>query len=852
MNTSFQPWMLGIFAVLGGAVLASDTPARPSPPNETIRSAVERHSSASLRPFDEPDAAAELAWRKRQGPGPDFNTAAAYRRAREHMDAMPRYSSRLGVEIERRAPATVAGVAAFATKRLLGTWETLGPGNIGGRTRALLIHPENHDIMYTAGVSGGVWKTTDRGNRWFPLADEIANIAVNSMAMHPDDPETLFIGTGEGYFREEVRGTWLPLRGAGIFVTRDGGASWALLESTTGEDFHWVNDLVVSSKDPDVIYAATRTGVHVSSDGGASWEHDLVSNRKGGCLDLAVRDTQARDWVFASCGTLDQATVYRRKMASGTSWEPVLSQPGMGRTTLAIAPSSQNVIYALSASNDPGPNGLYEQGLFAVFRSGSGGDAGSWEVRVDNSDPNKLNTLLLTNPVAASYRDCGWASSDYWIPMGWYCNVIAVDPTNPNIVWAAGVDLFRSDNGGRDWGLASYWWASGIDSSFAHADQHAIVFHPDFDGVANTRMYAAGDGGIFSTDNPYATVATAENEICDPWYSQVRFRDHNTNLGITQFYHGVPFPGGDAYIGGTQDNGTLIGLDAWGSDGWQHVLGGDGGYNAVDPTSPNIVYAESQRFGFAKSTDGGQSFSDADSGVNDGGFLFITPFTMDPNEPQRLWTGGHRLWRTDNAAESWEAASVYPLGPGQVSALAVSPHNSQEVVVGTSDGDIYRSQAAIYTTGVSRWGSSRPRDGFVTSLAVDPSSQEVIYATYAGFGGAHVWRSEDFGETWEPLDGSGASALPDIPAHSVVVDPTDANRIYLGTDLGVFTSTDRGRTWAVENTGFANAVTEWLALGNGPDDSTRLFAFTHGRGAWRVDLAPAMAAPRRPGGRVTP
>jgi len=852
MRTSFQPCLAAVAAVVGTSALAAEPPATPAPPNETIRSAIERHASASRRPFDEPDAAAELAWRKRQGPGPDFDAAAAYRRARTHMDAMPRFSSRLGAELERRAPATVAGMSAFVTKRLLGTWETLGPGNIGGRTRTLLIHPENHDIMYTAGVSGGVWKTTDGGNRWFALADEIANIAVNSMAMRPDDPDTLYIGTGEGYFREEVRGTWLPLRGAGIFVTRDGGASWALLESTTGEDFHWVNDLVVSSKDPDVIYAATRTGVHVSPDGGATWEHDLVANRKGGCLDLAVRDTQARDWVFASCGTLDQATVYRRKMAGGTSWEPVLSQPGMGRTTLAIAPSSQNVIYALSASNDPGPNGLYEQGLFAVFRSGSGGDPGSWEVRVDNNDPNKLNTLLLTNPVAASYRDCGWASSDYWIPMGWYCNVIAVDPTNPNIVWAAGVDLFRSDNGGRDWGLASYWWASGIDSSFAHADQHAIVFHPDFDGVANTRMYAAGDGGIFSTDNPYATVATADNEICDPWFSEVRFRDHNTNLGITQFYHGAPFPGGDAYIGGTQDNGTLIGLDAWGSDGWQHVLGGDGGYNAVDPTSPNIVYAESQRFGFAKSTDGGQSFADADSGVNDGGFLFITPFTMDPNEPQRLWTGGHRLWRTDDAAESWQAASVYPLGPGQVSALTVSPHNSQDMVVGTSDGDIYRSRAAIYTTGASRWGSSRPREGFVTSLAFDPSSQEVIYATYAGFGGAHVWRSEDLGESWESLDGSGPSALPDIPVHSVVVDPTDPDRIYLGTDLGVFTSIDRGRHWAVENTGFANAVTEWLVLGDGPDGSSRLFAFTHGRGAWRVDLAPAMAAPRRPGGRVTP
>ena len=127
-----------------------------------------------------------------------------------------------------------------------------------------------------------------------------------------------------------------------------------------------------------------------------------------------------------------------------------------------------------------------------------------------------------------------------------------------------------------------------------------------------------------------------------------------------------------------------------------------------------------------------------------------------------------------------------------------------------------------------------------------------MYATYANFGGRHVWRSEDAGATWHPLDGDGDASLPDIPVHSLVVDPDNRRRIYVGTDLGVFVSRDRGATWMVENTGFANAVTEWLALGDGPDDRPRLLAFTHGRGAWRVDLAPAVEAPRNAAGRVAP
>jgi len=853
MRTTLTRSLVVFVAALSGAAIAKPEQASaPRPPNETLRRAIERQAAATARPYEDPGAAAELYWRKRQGPSPDFDVAAAYRLARQHVDLMPRYSTRLGSEITQDPRPSIFAPVSVALKRLLGVWQPLGPGNIGGRTRVLLIHPEHPEIMYSGGVSGGVWKTTNSGQSWIPLADEIANIAVNSMAMRPDDPDTLYVGTGEGFFREEVRGTWLPLRGGGIFTSSDGGLIWERLASTDNEDFNWVNDLIVSNKDPDRIYAATRTGVHISSDGGATWEHSLETTQKGGCLDLALRDDLSNDWLFASCGTIEQATVYRRKISNGTSWEPVLSPPGMGRTTLAIAPSRQNTIYALAASNVPGPNGLFEQALYAVFRSTSGGAAGSWETRVDNSDPNKMNTLLLTNPVTSSYTDCGWASYDSWIPMGWYCNVIAVDPVDPNIVWAAGVDLFRSDNGGRDWGVASYWWAAGQDPSYAHADQHAIVFHPDFDGVDNTTMFTTGDGGVFSTDNPYDQVATTIDGLCDPSRSRVYFRDYNHHMGITQFYHGTPFPGGERYIAGAQDNGTVIGVDVLGHDGWRYVFDGDGGYTAVDPSSPNVVYAESQRFGFGKSTDSGRTFVYAVNGISDAGFLFITPFTMDLNEPQRLWTGGFRLWRTDNGAEHWTPASRSPVGPGQISAIAVAPGNSQRVIAGSTEGDVYQTETGLWETGTSIWDSTRPRDGFVSSLAFEPGAQDVVYATYAGFGGRHVWRSEDYGQTWEALDGSGSSALPDIPVHSLVVDPGNPNRLYLGTDLGVFTSADRGRTWMVENTGFANVVTEWLAMGDGPDGHPRLFAFTHGRGAWRVDLSPTHDAPRKPGGRVSP
>ncbi len=835
-----------------GIASAIDSPTAAQTGRPEILEVVDRHDSGDRA--DEPGGAAEYYLLKRRGPTPDHDRIQALQAARRHIDRMPTHS----ITLQSFAAAILAGFWSgtpnWPALRTLGGWEPLGPGNIGGRTRSLIIHPTNPDIMYTGGVSGGVWKTTDGGQIWWPLADLISNIAINSMAMDPSDPDTLYAGTGEGYFREEVRGTWLPLRGAGIYKTTNGGASWQLLQATDNEDFHWVNDLVTSPNHPARVYAATRTGVWLSDNRGADWARLLESEENGGCLDLALVTDLPNDRLFAACGTLGQATVYRRVMTDSGVWQPILSEPGMGRTTLAIAPSSRNIVYALSASNLSGPSGNYEQGLHALYRSDLNGDPGSWQVQVDNTDPIKLHTLLLTNPAAASYLDCGWSNENRWINMGWYANVVAVDPIDPDVVWAAGVDLFRSDDGGRSWGLASYWWMDRDDPQFVHADQHAIVFHPDYDGAGNRTLYAANDGGIFITLDSSSPVARGPDAICDPGESQMPWGSLNHNLGITQFYHGAVFPGAQRFIGGTQDNGTLLLTEGAGHDDWLHVIGGDGGYVAINPVDPSIVYGESQRANIRKSTDGGLHFSGVSAGIpaSTEEFLFITPFVMDPNEPRRLWMGGHRLWRTDNSAGFWRAASQTLSSTGWVSALAVHPSTSDTVVVGTSEGFIHISHDATASDQSTAWPSVRPRGGFVSWIAFDPQDPETLYATYAGFGGEHVWRSRDGGEAWQALTGSGTARLPDIPVHSLVVDPGDSRLLYIGTDLGVFTSVNGGATWAVENTGFANAVTEALTLARDDDDRPWLFAFTHGRGAWRVPLLAVPPAPRAGGRRVTP
>jgi photosystem II stability/assembly factor-like uncharacterized protein len=842
MTNSRRAWGAGIAAVIGVLVLTLS------------RAGLEPRIGAELEPrFDQPDAAAQYERARRLPADPTVGTIALYERAERQLERLVRFSSAIGRSLPAaQSPATVwlsgtrvVSLNQNAPLNVLDAWTPLGPGNIGGRTRVLRFHPTRTDTLFAAGVSGGMWRSDDSGASWRPIGDGLTNIAVNSLAIDPRQPAVMFAGTGEGYFREEIRGTGLPLRGGGIFVTRDGGSRWQRLASTATPDFYWVNDLEFGVADSRRLYAATRTGVWRSVDAGESWTPLLTTGVRGGCLDLALRPDRTEDVLFASCGSYEQATIYRFPRASATAEvEVVLSESGQGRTSLAIAPSNPDVIYAMAASNEPGPNGTYRQALLAVYRSERGGGAGTWEARVTNASTPKLNTLLLTNASAAMVEECGSRTAkDDFVNMGWYVNVIAVDPRDPNRVWAAGVDWFRSDDGGRNWGLVST--GASNRPAYTHVDQHVITFHPGYDGSGNQIVLVGNDGGVFRSANARGRAVLGDRATCDPSQLGVTWESLNHGYGVTQFYHGTVFPDGARYLAGAQDNGTILGSDDAGPEGWRTIYGGDGGPSAVDPTNTQTLYAQFQWASLGKSTNGGASFQTRTQGLDpprtdtlgpDANYLFVTPLAMDATNPLRLWLGGEFVYRS-MAAEQWSKASELLPNGGVTSAIAISPTNGARLLIATHKGDVLRTQNALASTASQiQWQSARPRDGWVTSVAFDPRNNDIVYATYGNFGDAHVFRSSNGGQSWQSIDGSGAAALPDIPVHSIVVDPDDTSRLYLGTDLGVFVSLDGGGQWLAEETGFGPAVTEWLTLMRDTSGRKLLFAFTHGRGAWRVEL----------------
>ncbi|MBO1319593.1 BACON domain-containing protein [Acanthopleuribacter pedis] len=768
-------------------------------------------ANKKAKPYDKPDEAAAFFKSKRIPEGETRSYGNLWFEAKAQSENLPLYSSRLGREMGRDEVVR-SGVAS---------WESLGPGNIGGRTRAMVINPDNPDHMVSGGVAGGMWVTMNGGESWTATGDNLASIAVCSMAMDRNDPMTILAGTGEGFFSGGA------VRGGGIFKSTDGGMTWVRLDATTGEDFFYVQDIVASVVQADTFYAATRTGIFRSADGGDTWTLMVSAAAFNGAMDLEIRtDQTTNDVLFATIGTLTQSVLVRNDDAAGEGvFNIVYTEANMARSSVSVAPSNQDIVYLLMSTSTGQPiSSAFTHGLLGIMRSEDGGD--TWADVHRTELPLEGADLILTN--SPSFVCFGGTSIS---SQGFYDQFIRVDPIDPDIVWTGGIDTFRSDDGGRTWGIGSLWWLNPTFPEYTHADLHNVFYHPDYNGTTNRKMYVVGDGGIYSTEDARAPVApvtaanvcSSNNEIGMVWKSL------NNNYGVTQFYHGLPFPSGTAYFGGTQDNGTLLSSDRAGAEAWIEIFGGDGGYVAYDPTNTFTMYVATTGISIRKSIDGGLNFAGATSGIADQG-LFINPYLMDPNDPNRLWTGGTFPWRTDDAAGNWVQA-----GPSfgiNHSAWAVAPGNSDLVLAGTTLGIIRRTTEGTTATADTNWGASWPVRGNVSSVAFDPQDTNIAYATYSTFGIGHVWRSTDSGQSWTNID----NGLPDIPVHSVAVHPADSNRIYIGTDLGVYVSTNSGMSWSAENTGYANVVTEWLQF---IEDDCRviLYAFTHGRGAWRLPLS---------------
>jgi photosystem II stability/assembly factor-like uncharacterized protein len=679
-----------------------------------------------------------------------------------------------------------------ATTGTLG-WQNAGPFNIGGRVTGLAVAPGGATV-YLASANGGVFKSTNAGANWAPIFDDHAVYSIGAVALEPGSSSVLYVGTGE------ANGAVDSYDGGGLFRTPDGGATWQFLGL---EATRRIARVAIDPSNPDRIFVAAmgtqfstgpERGLYRSIDRGGAWQKVLSLNDSTGACDVVIHPAHP-ETLYAATWERVRRSTYRRAFGpgcgiwrsadGGDTWTRLqngLPAPSdsVGRIGLAIAPSRPTTVYAqIIGGAVLGYNG---RGLYRTTNGGA-----TWQ-----------------------RRDGGATFINMFGGFGWYFGDCAVDPADPNRVYAMGVTIKRSTTGGQTW--------TDLTSG-THVDQHAIWIDP-----ANPqRVYLGNDGGFYSS-----------NDGGSSWTKSV-------DLPITQFYAGSVDPANpNRLLGGTQDNNTL--LTAGPPDQWTPILGGDGFQCLVHPDDPQVVFAEWQfccsRTGLRRSTDGGETFLQPFGIDTNDRFNWSTPIVMHPANPNILLLGSQRVYKsTDNGVEyaiTSEDLTSNPIAGlvyGTTTTLDISAADASLYYAGTDDGRVWRSDDA---------GSSWIRIDaglpvrWVTRVTADRFDAQVVYVTLSGFQRdeheAHVYRSANRGATWTAI----AANLPDVPANDVLVDAADPQTLFLATDVGVYATRNGGASWFPLGSGMPVQTVFDLTL-HAP--SRTLVAATHGRGQWKLDVS---------------
>ncbi len=632
-----------------------------------------------------------------------------------------------------------------------------------GRVTALTVNPRNANVVYLGADNGGVWKTSDGGVTWTPLTDTQPSLAISSLALDPSNPDVVYAGTDEG----------------GILKSSDGGAAWTNL--ATGFVLVHIASLAVHPKNGQILLAAVDGGISRSANGGTTWTGVLGTRASTG--NSVLFDPTNENVAYAALANPnDPANGIYKSTDAGQTWNKIggasLPSTNISTVRLAISPSSSNTLYASVAAQDGTLNGF--------FVSSDGG----------------LNWLKRATTTDYCDGSCFFSR-----------HVLGVHPTNPNIIYAGGLDLYVSPDGGASWTDISGGGSNGVH---IHVDQQAVAF-----AAGGTKLYVGNDGGVYSTSD---VGSTSPN-----WTSL------NSTLAITQFYPGLSIHPSDPNIGfgGTQDTGTqkYSGSLAW---TWIGECG-DGGWTAIDPSNPSTVYKNCITGGPVwKSTSGGDAgtWTRAQNGISASDlFFFAAPLVIDPSNPQTVYLGARRLYQTTNGAASWTVVSP---DLGGVRATAVAPSDSNTVYISA-----FRRLMVTKNAGAgagATWndiGAGLP--DFGTQIAVDPTNALVAYVTFADRSSPAktVFKTTNGGTSWTNISGN----LSSIPVNDIVIDPDIPNTLYVGTDIGVFRSTDGGATWSTLVTGLPRTIVTGLRLHR---PSRILRASTYGRSMW--DLAVPLTA----------
>jgi hypothetical protein len=775
MNAHFplipaRKWKLATVVATLAIMLPAGTPAQ---------QAVSQASYLDLKDqgenFYEIKAAFEAFWE-----GKEVQKGAGYKPFRRWLHQMEPRVYPTGKMPHSTEPWNVPRVYSQpAANQVEDVWESLGPvsrppagphayaGGVG-RINKVRVDPTNSSTYFACAPGGGIWKSTNAGGNWdllFPdETDEIPIIGFTDIAIDPNNTDIMYAAAGD----DDGGDTY----GLGILKTTDGGDNWSISYNPEGEGNFTVGRILMSPNNSNLIVAAARYGMLVSTDAGDHWNYGAGTNGTR-FRDVEFHPTNP-DIVYGSSNT-----GFFRSTNGGQSWTEVGLPPtaaNMNRNCIAVTAGAPDRVYMMASDS--------EGSKFLGFYSSQ--DAGvTWTTVSDENTSNMLG-----------YSTTGSDDSG----QGWYDLCIEAHPTQPDVVMIAGVNLWKSTDGGNSWVCSSHWTgADGIAE--VHADIHGLTFE------GNTFIVAC-DGGVYTSSDVGVT-----------------YSDITNGMSISQMYQiGVGQDQAGQVGAGLQDNGTIL-LD---NGDWEDMRGADGFEVYVSQNSDydggRLFYGSYQLGSFYR-IDSNNNFTDIAGGGGEGANAqgnWETPFIKDPDNDAVLYLGKDGVFKSTDFGNSW--SSLGGPGAGNLDNIAVAWTNNDRMYIS--------KEGSLWTTanGGDNWSEvSGLPNAYITDIQIDPATAERVFVSVSSYLGDKVFVSDDAGGSWTAM----SNGLPNVPVHCLAYNIGTTDEIYAGTDIGVFAWNGIG--WDDFNIGLPNVEVFDLEI---QETQNTLYAGTYGRGMWKADIGP--------------
>ncbi len=690
--------------------------------------------------------------------------------------------------------------------QLNGTWLPEGPYNVApgnelsnygiGRINCIAYHPNLPGTYWVGVAQGGVWKTTDNGLTWSPLTDNLPILRISDIAVNPNNPDEIYIAVGDSEYIDfslKLNGRKRNTHyGLGVYKTTDGGLNWqatGLSFSLNSLDASLTRKIIIHPTQNNKLVAATSNGLYYSNNSGATWTQALDSL----CWDL-IEDPASPNTLYLATGYLANSNAgYASIMKStdfGVTWVQLNTGiPPTGvvqRIKLCMAPTNSNIIYALAVDMSRGMHALYKTT-----------DAGAnWGIQ--------FNTFNLCD----FYDGTGSGGQ------GTYDLVLMVSPTDENKVYAGGINIWGSVDGGTTFEPVTNKYVSTAPD--IHVDQHFLTYNP-----ITQNVFICNDGGIYRAPVLFNTTLT-NLQNGDPF--PTTWTNISAGLHVTSFYRvSSDKANTNRMIAGAQDNSTYY----FDNGNWDNLYGGDGMDNYLDGSGNYICSAQ---FGSFYSSLSFSQFQIANA-------EWTAPVIYNDNTSE-LYFGGADVFSSVDFGATTNQISDFALLTGNFSEPPITSIAANGTTLYVTKRPVYQNATNAYCYVSNDLGvnwtditAGLPDSLYFTSIEVNPVNPLEAWITVAGFeAGLKIFKTSDGGASWQ----NESYNLPNIPMNMIKCVDGNSKLLVVAADIGVYYKSGSSTTWQLYGTGLPNVIVSDIEVNPA---ANKMIVSTFGRGIWSTDLS---------------